>query len=81
VRELRQAFDRFRSQRRRFTHNSGFACPVEARHPPIDCRDQLFEIAHELARAHRHERTPIVPASRRETFRISPQRQQSQCVA
>jgi hypothetical protein len=80
VAELRQAFDGFRSQRRRVTYDSGFACPVEARHPPVDCRDQLLEVTRKLARAYRHERNPVGRASRRETFQISPQPPQRQYV-
>ena len=74
--EFSQAFDGFRSERCRFTHNGGLAGPVEVRHPPIDCRDQLFE----LAPAHRHEWTPLGLVSRRETFQISPQALQRQYV-
>jgi hypothetical protein len=79
VGELRQAFDGFRSQRRRFSCNSSFADAVEARPSPVDC-DQLFELARELAPVHRHEWTLVGAVSRRETFQISPQLPQRQYV-
>ena len=71
--ELRQAVDRFRPQRRGVPRDCGLACLFDARHPPIEGRDQFLERTREVIGAHRHVWTRLAPASRREAFQISPQ--------
>jgi hypothetical protein len=45
----------------------------DARHPPIQGRDQFLELTRELTSAHRPGRTRLAAAYRREAFQISPQ--------
>jgi hypothetical protein len=47
---------------------------------PVQRRDQLLELACELAHVHRHRRPPLGPVLRREAFQISPQPSHRQYV-
>jgi hypothetical protein len=70
--DLRQTFDGFGPQRRCVAGDCGLARLFDARHPPIQGRDQFLELTRELTSAHRHVWTRLTAASRREAFQISP---------
>jgi hypothetical protein len=76
--ELRQPVDRPRPQRRRLACDRGLARLFDARHSPIEGRDQFLEFPRELTRVHRHRCTPDTRARRRAAFHTSPQSPQRQ---
>lgn len=71
--EFRQTVGGFRPQRCGIVRNCGLACLFDARHSPVQRRDQLLELACERLRGHRHRWPPLDPVPRREAFQISPQ--------
>jgi hypothetical protein len=73
LRELREAVNGFRPQRRCVARDCGLARLFHAGHPPIQRRDQFLELAREVTAAQRHAWTRRAPASRRDAFQISPQ--------
>jgi hypothetical protein len=77
-RELGKAMDGFLSERRRLPRDRGLARLFDARHPPVQRRNELAELAHELIARHLHEFAPARLEFRLETFQTSPQLPQRQ---
>jgi hypothetical protein len=76
--ELRQAIEGFRPQGRCISRDCHLACLFDARHSPVQCRDQFLELTHEFMGVHHHLRPPRGPTSRRPAFQTSPQAPQRQ---
>jgi hypothetical protein len=70
--DLSQAGDGMRPQHGRVAGDAGLARLLDPRHPPVERRDQLLEIAGDVLDTYRHAVSRLGPASRLEAFQISP---------
>ena len=76
--EFPEPSDSFVAERRGITSDSRLARVFDARHPPIQRRNELVELPCELVRVYRHGYTPERRTPRRDTFQTSPHFSQRQ---
>lgn len=71
--ELGQSVDGFRPECRGITRDCSLTRLFDARHAPVQRRNEFLELAGEVRHAHRHPWPRLNRASRREAFQTSPQ--------